>query len=71
MNEQPDLVRQIRDGRSRGLRLLAAQGLVPLIDLEVSRDFLLQRALLIVLFGVVVGAAGSAISLGVHRHIRT
>ena len=46
------------------------QGLVPLIDLEVSRDFLLQRALLIVLFGVVVGAAGSAISLGVHRHIR-
>ena len=34
MSEQPDLVRQILDGRSRGLRLLAAQGLVPLTPAE-------------------------------------
>ena len=47
------------------------QGLVPLIDLEVSAEFLLQRAILIVLFGVAVGAVGSAISLTVHRYIRT
>ncbi len=47
------------------------QGLVPLIDLTVSTDFLLQRAIVIVLFGVVVGAVGSAISLAVHRYIRT
>jgi len=47
------------------------QGLVPLIDLTVSADFLLQRALVIVAFGVVVGAVGSAISLTVHRYIRT
>ena len=47
------------------------QGLVPLIDLTVSPDFLLQRAVLIVLFGVAVGAVGSAISLTVHRYIRT
>ena len=47
------------------------QGLVPLIDLTVSADFLLQRAVLIVLFGVAVGAIGSAISLTVHRYIRT
>lgn len=47
------------------------QGLVPLIDLTVSPDFLLQRAVIIVLFGVVVGAVGSTISLSVHRYIRT
>lgn len=47
------------------------QGLLPLIDLTVSTDFLLQRSLIIVLFGVVVGAVGSAISLAVHRYIRT
>ncbi len=47
------------------------QGLVPLIDLTVSADFLLQRAVMIVLFGVAVGAVGSAISLTVHRYIRT
>lgn len=47
------------------------QGLVPLIDLSVTADFLFQRSVLIVLFGVVVGAVGSAISLTVHRYIRT
>lgn len=47
------------------------QGLVPLIDLTVSPNFLLQRAVMIVLFGVAVGAIGSAISLTVHRYIRT
>lgn len=47
------------------------QGLVPLIDLTVTTEFLAQRALLIVLFGVAVGAIGSAISLTVHRYIRT
>jgi len=47
------------------------QGLVPLIDLDVTVDFLTQRSILIVLFGVVVGAVGSAISLTVHRYIRT
>jgi len=47
------------------------QGLVPLIDLTVAPEFLLQRAVVIVLFGVVVGAVGSAISLTVHRYIRT
>ena len=47
------------------------QGSSHLIDLTVSADFLLQRALMIVLFGVAVGAVGSAISLTVHRYIRT
>ncbi len=47
------------------------QGLVPLIDLTVSPEFLLQRSIVIVLFGVAVGAVGSAISLTVHRYIRT
>jgi len=47
------------------------QGLVPLIDLTVTVDFLTQRSILIVLFGVAVGAVGSAISLTVHRYIRT
>ena len=47
------------------------QGLVPLIDLSITSDFLLQRSVLIVLFGVSVGAVGSAISLTVHRYIRT
>lgn len=47
------------------------QGLVPLIDLTVTGEFLTQRAILIVLFGVAVGAVGSAISLTVHRYIRT
>ena len=47
------------------------QGLIPLIDLTVSPDFLLQRSALIVVFGVAVGAIGSAISLTVHRYIRT
>lgn len=47
------------------------QGSSRLIDLTLSADFLLQRAIVIVLFGVVVGAVGSAISLAVHRYIRT
>ncbi len=47
------------------------QGLVPLIDLTVTAEFLTQRSILIVLFGVAVGAIGSAISLAVHRYIRT
>ena len=47
------------------------QGRSRLIDLEVSADFLWQRAVMIVLFGVAVGAIGSAISLTVHRYIRT
>ncbi|NND02942.1 MAG: ABC transporter permease [Acidimicrobiia bacterium] len=47
------------------------QGSSRLIDLTLSADFLLQRSILIVLFGVVVGAVGSAISLTVHRYIRT
>ena len=34
MSDQPDLVRQILDGRNRELRLLAAQGLVPLLPAE-------------------------------------
>lgn len=34
MNETPDLVRQILVGRNRELRLLAAQGLVPLVPSE-------------------------------------
>ncbi len=42
-----------------------------LIDLEVTPGFLWQRGVLIVLFGVAVGAIGSAISLTVHRYIRT
>lgn len=47
------------------------QGSSNLIDLTLSADFLFQRAVIIVLFGVVVGAVGSAISLAVHRYIRT
>lgn len=47
------------------------QGLVPLIDLTVTTEFLTQRSIIIVLFGVAVGAIGSAISLAVHRYIRT
>lgn len=47
------------------------QGSSNLIDLTLSADFLLQRAIVIVLFGVIVGAVGSAISLAVHRYIRT
>ena len=37
MTEQPDLVRQILTGSSRELRLLAAQGLVPLTPAELLR----------------------------------
>lgn len=47
------------------------QGLVPLIDLTITADFLVSRSIVIVLFGVVVGVVGSAISLAVHRYIRT
>jgi cell division transport system permease protein len=42
-----------------------------LINLEVTSGFLWQRGVLIVLFGVAVGAIGSAISLTVHRYIWT
>ena len=41
------------------------------ISLDVGGDFLLQWGLIVIVFGVAVGAIGSAISLTVHRYIRT
>ena len=47
------------------------QGTIRLIDLQVTSQFLLRWSLIIVLFGILVGAVGSAISLTVHRYIRS
>jgi cell division transport system permease protein len=40
------------------------------ITLDVGGDFLLRWGTVVILFGVLVGAMGSAISLAVHRYIR-
>jgi cell division transport system permease protein len=46
-------------------------GLPDFIDLTIGSNFLVKAAVLVMVFGVAVGAVGSAISLAVHRYIRT
>jgi cell division transport system permease protein len=46
-------------------------GLPDFIDLTIGRNYMVKASVLILVFGVVVGAVGSAISLAVHRYIRT
>jgi cell division transport system permease protein len=56
-----------------GLYNLARDRLADLpdfIELTIDNSFLLQRGLLMVAFGAVVGIIGSAISLAVHRYVR-
>ena len=40
------------------------------INVAVNNDFLMQRGALVLLFGVLAGLVGSALSLAVHRHLR-
>ena len=57
-----------------GLYRLAIDRLSDLPDflrLEISNAFLLNRGLLIIAFGAIVGIIGSGISLTVHKYVRT
>jgi cell division transport system permease protein len=47
------------------------EGLPSFIDIVVGNEFLARWALLILGFGILVGALGSFLSLAVHRYIRT
>jgi cell division transport system permease protein len=56
-----------------GLLKLAREQLINLpqwVDLGVAGDFLLQRGIIILVFGVAAGALGSSVSMAVHRHLR-
>lgn len=56
-----------------GLLKLAREQLINLpqwVDLDVAGDFLLQRGIIILVFGVAAGAVGSSVSMAVHRHLR-
>ena len=46
------------------------QGAIPLVDIEVSRDFLRRWSAIFLGVGLAVGFFGSSISLAVHRYIR-
>jgi cell division transport system permease protein len=46
------------------------EGLPTYIEIDIGNDFLLRWGLLILGFGVLVGAVGSLLSLAVHRYIR-
>lgn len=56
-----------------GLLQLAAGQLIDLpawVSLNVPGDFLVQRGVIILIFGVAAGALGSSLSLAVHRYLR-
>ena len=46
------------------------QGVIALVDLEVSRDFLQRWSVVFLGVGLAVGFFGSSISLAVHRYVR-
>jgi cell division transport system permease protein len=56
-----------------GLLQLAKEQLIDLpkwVDLGVASEFLVQRGIVILVFGVVAGAIGSSVSLAVHRYLK-
>ncbi len=53
-------------------RLTRDDGTLPgFLDIAISNDFLLRWGVITVLFGAVVGAIGSGLSLAAHKYLRT
>jgi hypothetical protein len=52
------------------LSITNLEGLPTYIEIDIGNDFMTRWGLIILGFGVLVGAVGSMLSLAVHRYIR-